>query len=110
MLSETSPKSWPINVTKIDPAGGGGDLLLRFFKIKQLILTLFFRCKVLCCCVGCDEQSKNAFKDIAEIMANFFQGLDLVPTDIAAGLILLGKGGGTLFYGAFYKFRNCLKS
>ncbi len=65
----------------------------------------FSRCKVLCCCVGCDEQSKNAFKDIAEIMANFFQGLDLVPTDIAAGLILLGKEGDIYFKGDFMNLK-----
>ncbi|KAL4240297.1 hypothetical protein ACF0H5_001090 [Mactra antiquata] len=49
------------------------------------------RCKILCCCVGCDEQSTNAFSGIAEIFSNFFHGVDLVPTDIACGLILVHR-------------------
>ncbi|XP_060599676.1 diacylglycerol lipase-beta-like isoform X2 [Ruditapes philippinarum] len=49
------------------------------------------RCRILCCCVGCDEQSTNAFSGIAEIFSNFFQGVDLVPTDVACGLILVHR-------------------
>lgn len=47
------------------------------------------RCKFLCCCVLCDDQSKDAFSDIAKLLSDFFEGLDVVPTDIAAGLILV---------------------
>ncbi|XP_053393222.1 diacylglycerol lipase-beta-like isoform X2 [Mercenaria mercenaria] len=49
------------------------------------------RCRILCCCVGCDENSKNAFSGVAEIMSNFFKGVDLVPTDVACGLILVNR-------------------
>ncbi|XP_052783636.1 diacylglycerol lipase-beta-like isoform X1 [Mya arenaria] len=49
------------------------------------------RCKILCCCVGCDEKSIAAFNGIAEIVSNFFEGVDLVPTDIACGLILVHR-------------------
>ncbi|KAL5018349.1 hypothetical protein ScPMuIL_004071 [Solemya velum] len=47
------------------------------------------RCKILCCCVMCDDQSKNAMSDVAELLSEFFQGVDLVATDIAAGLLLV---------------------
>nr|XP_022316925.1 sn1-specific diacylglycerol lipase beta-like isoform X2 [Crassostrea virginica] len=49
------------------------------------------RCRLLCCCVLGDEQSKDAFDEISKLLADFFQDLDLVPTDIAAGLILVQK-------------------
>ncbi|XP_014672368.1 PREDICTED: sn1-specific diacylglycerol lipase beta-like [Priapulus caudatus] len=47
------------------------------------------RCRLLCCCAGNDEHSKAAFSDIAKLFATFFEGVDLVPSDIAAGLVLL---------------------
>ncbi|XP_069123504.1 diacylglycerol lipase-beta-like isoform X2 [Argopecten irradians] len=51
------------------------------------------RCKVLCCCVSCDDQSHDAFTEIAKLLTDFFQNveLDLVATDIAAGLILVNR-------------------
>lgn len=49
------------------------------------------RCRLLCCCILGDEQSKDAFDEISNLLADFFQDLDLVPTDIAAGLILVQK-------------------
>ncbi|XP_056017881.1 diacylglycerol lipase-beta-like isoform X2 [Ostrea edulis] len=49
------------------------------------------RCRFLCCCILGDEQSKDAFDDISKLLADFFQDLDLVATDIAAGLILVQK-------------------
>ncbi|KAK3601848.1 hypothetical protein CHS0354_041771 [Potamilus streckersoni] len=48
-----------------------------------------YRFRVLCCCVCCDEQSTDAFSGISKIFSDFFKGVDLVPTDIAAGLILV---------------------
>ncbi|KAK2160528.1 hypothetical protein LSH36_131g02023 [Paralvinella palmiformis] len=47
------------------------------------------RCKVLCCCVNQDEHSTNAFSDIAQLITDFFKGLDIVVSDVAAGLILV---------------------
>ncbi|ELU06110.1 hypothetical protein CAPTEDRAFT_162985 [Capitella teleta] len=47
------------------------------------------RCKVLCCCVGSDDNSRDAFNDIANLITQFFRGLDVVATDIAAGLMLI---------------------
>ncbi|CAH1794988.1 unnamed protein product [Owenia fusiformis] len=57
----------------------------RFKKMWQM------RCKYLCCCcVGCDEHSQNAFSDVGQLFAEFFsEEVDLTPTDIAAGFILL---------------------
>ncbi|XP_060067139.1 diacylglycerol lipase-beta-like [Ylistrum balloti] len=51
------------------------------------------RCKILCCCVSCDDQSHDAFTEIAKLLTDFFQDveLDLVATDIAAGLILVNR-------------------
>ncbi|XP_072028584.1 diacylglycerol lipase-beta-like [Amphiura filiformis] len=47
------------------------------------------RCKWLCCCVGSDENTQAAYTDIANLLASLFYGLDVVISDIAAGLILL---------------------
>ncbi|XP_033123784.1 sn1-specific diacylglycerol lipase beta-like [Anneissia japonica] len=47
------------------------------------------RCRLLCCCAGSDENSQDAFADVSALMAVFFKNLDIVPSDIAAGLVLL---------------------
>ncbi|XP_071960319.1 diacylglycerol lipase-beta-like [Antedon mediterranea] len=47
------------------------------------------RCRLLCCCAGNDENSQDAFSDVSALMATFFKDLDIVPSDIAAGLVLL---------------------
>ncbi|EFX76477.1 hypothetical protein DAPPUDRAFT_306186 [Daphnia pulex] len=48
-----------------------------------------WRCKFLCCSC-CDNASVNdAFGDVAEVLTTLFHDLDLVPSDIAAGLLLL---------------------
>ncbi|XP_070579406.1 diacylglycerol lipase-beta-like isoform X2 [Ptychodera flava] len=47
------------------------------------------RCKLLCCFAGCDENSQVAFTDVAELFTGFFKDIDVVPSDIAAGLALL---------------------
>lgn len=49
------------------------------------------RCKLLCCCMGRDEQSGDAFNGVAQLFSNFFKGVDLVPTDIAVGLLLVHR-------------------
>lgn len=77
-------------IVVFDPLGGkkevanlqGSDSAKRVWEV---------RCKLLCCCVGTDEQSTDAFSGIAKLFSNFFQGVDLVPTDIAAGLILVHR-------------------
>lgn len=50
-----------------------------------------FRMKVLCCCtdVNPKEHSKNAYSEIAQLFSSYFQDVDLVPSDVVAGLILL---------------------
>ncbi|XP_041362272.1 diacylglycerol lipase-beta-like isoform X2 [Gigantopelta aegis] len=47
------------------------------------------RCRLLCCCVACNKNNQNAFTDISRLVAEFFKDVDLVPTDIAAGLLLV---------------------
>ena len=48
------------------------------------------RCRWLCCFfAGRDDQYLSAVSDIADILASEFHDLDLVPSDIAVGLILL---------------------
>ena len=42
------------------------------------------------CCIG-REQSHGAFEDLAQIFAPQFQGVDLVGTDIAVGLMLVAQ-------------------
>ncbi|XP_038064401.1 diacylglycerol lipase-beta-like isoform X2 [Patiria miniata] len=47
------------------------------------------RCKMLCCCAGKDANSQVAYAEVAAILSKFFHGLDIVPSDIVAGLILM---------------------
>uniref|UniRef100_T1JG97 sn-1-specific diacylglycerol lipase n=1 Tax=Strigamia maritima TaxID=126957 RepID=T1JG97_STRMM len=41
-----------------------------------------------CCCIG-DEESQEVYSILARQLSSFFQDVDLVPSDIAAGLVLL---------------------
>uniref|UniRef100_A0A8C5PLC2 Diacylglycerol lipase-beta n=1 Tax=Leptobrachium leishanense TaxID=445787 RepID=A0A8C5PLC2_9ANUR len=47
------------------------------------------RIRLLCCCIGNDNDNRVAFSSIAELFNNYFSDTDLVPSDIAAGLTLL---------------------
>ncbi|CAG5114884.1 unnamed protein product, partial [Candidula unifasciata] len=47
------------------------------------------RCRVLCCCIACNPDTRQAFSDVSKVIAAFFEEIDLVPTDIAAGLVLV---------------------
>ncbi|XP_075421540.1 diacylglycerol lipase-beta isoform X3 [Ascaphus truei] len=47
------------------------------------------RVRLLCCCVGNDNDNRVAFSSIAELFSSYFSDTDLVPSDIAAGLTLL---------------------
>ncbi|GAU97603.1 hypothetical protein RvY_08874-2 [Ramazzottius varieornatus] len=47
------------------------------------------RCRFLFCCLGTDQRASLA--SIAQLLSDFFRDLDLVPTDIIAGLILLRR-------------------
>jgi len=69
------------------------------------------RCKFLFCCMSRSDQyqvclfhfirksdsplniigSQDSFSEIARLLTDFFRDLDLVPTDIVAGLVLLRK-------------------
>ncbi|KAH9514419.1 hypothetical protein Btru_025200 [Bulinus truncatus] len=48
------------------------------------------RCRLLCCCVS-KEDAGTALADVGKIVAEFFRDLDLVATDIAAGLMLVQR-------------------
>ncbi|XP_041317980.1 diacylglycerol lipase-beta [Pyrgilauda ruficollis] len=47
------------------------------------------RIRLLCCCIVQDDDHRVAFTSIAELFRSYFSDTDLVPSDIAAGLILL---------------------
>ncbi|OCT64218.1 diacylglycerol lipase-beta [Xenopus laevis] len=47
------------------------------------------RIRLLCCCIGKDNDNRVAFSNIAELLNSYFSDTDLVPSDIAAGLTLL---------------------
>lgn len=49
------------------------------------------RCKFLFCCMGSSDRSRNSFTDIARLLSDFFRDLDVVPSDVVAGLVLLRK-------------------
>lgn len=47
------------------------------------------RIQLFCCCVGNDDNTRVAFSSMAELFSTYFSEMDLVPSDIAAGLTLL---------------------
>uniref|UniRef100_A0A8C2TZ38 Diacylglycerol lipase-beta n=1 Tax=Coturnix japonica TaxID=93934 RepID=A0A8C2TZ38_COTJA len=47
------------------------------------------RIRLMCCCIVQDDDHRVAFTSIAELFRAYFSDTDLVPSDIAAGLILL---------------------
>lgn len=49
------------------------------------------RCRLLFCCIGSSDRSRNSFADIARLLSDFFRDLDVVPSDVIAGLVLLRK-------------------
>lgn len=52
------------------------------------------RCTLLSylfCCKATSEHNRNSFADIARLLSDFFRELDVVPSDVVAGLVLLRK-------------------
>uniref|UniRef100_T1JB75 Diacylglycerol lipase-alpha n=1 Tax=Strigamia maritima TaxID=126957 RepID=T1JB75_STRMM len=49
------------------------------------------RCRMIFCCMGNSDQSRNSFAEIAKLLSDFFRDLDVVPSDVIAGLVLLRK-------------------
>ncbi|XP_052059315.1 diacylglycerol lipase-beta-like [Mytilus californianus] len=49
------------------------------------------RFRIICCCLAGSEKNTGAFNAISQLLADYFKDVDLVPTDIAAGLILVHK-------------------
>ncbi|KAK0092375.1 hypothetical protein PV326_001578 [Microctonus aethiopoides] len=49
------------------------------------------RCRLLFCCIGNSDRNRNSFTDIARLLSDFFRDLDVVPSDVVAGLVLLRK-------------------
>ncbi|XP_072168397.1 diacylglycerol lipase-beta-like [Diadema setosum] len=47
------------------------------------------RCRLCCFCERKDENSQIAYAEAAAVFSSIFQGLDVVPSDIVAGLILV---------------------
>lgn len=37
------------------------------------------------------DRNRNSFADIARLLSDFFRDLDVVPSDVIAGLVLLRK-------------------
>ncbi|KAM9305954.1 diacylglycerol lipase-beta [Gastrophryne carolinensis] len=76
---------------------GGGDHNLEssqseqlFYNFKKTATRVWeTRIRLLCCCIGKDNDNRVAFSSIAELFTTYFSDTDLVPSDIAAGLTLL---------------------
>ncbi|RUS83012.1 hypothetical protein EGW08_009249, partial [Elysia chlorotica] len=49
------------------------------------------RLQLLCCCVERKGHNRNSMSEIAALFTDFFRDLDVVPSDIVAGLVLLRK-------------------
>uniref|UniRef100_A0A452U6I3 Diacylglycerol lipase-alpha n=1 Tax=Ursus maritimus TaxID=29073 RepID=A0A452U6I3_URSMA len=51
------------------------------------------RLKVFLCCTRTKDSQSDAYSEIAYLFAEFFRDLDIVPSDIIAGLVLLRRRG-----------------
>ncbi|XP_064490017.1 diacylglycerol lipase-alpha-like isoform X2 [Ornithodoros turicata] len=49
------------------------------------------RCRLLFCCMGTNDRNRNSFTEIAKLLSDFFRDLDVVPSDVVAGLVLLRR-------------------
>lgn len=49
------------------------------------------RCNILCCVAGRDRAHRNAYKELSTLFAQYFQDVNLVASDIAAGFVLLQR-------------------
>ncbi|XP_023315106.1 sn1-specific diacylglycerol lipase alpha isoform X2 [Trichogramma pretiosum] len=49
------------------------------------------RCRMFFCCIGKSDRNRNSFTEIARLLSDFFRDLDVVPSDVVAGLVLLRK-------------------
>ncbi|XP_018570256.1 sn1-specific diacylglycerol lipase alpha isoform X2 [Anoplophora glabripennis] len=49
------------------------------------------RCRFLFCCSTASDRNRNSFADIARLLSDFFRDLDVVPSDVVVGLVLLRK-------------------
>ncbi|KAL4239389.1 hypothetical protein ACF0H5_000206 [Mactra antiquata] len=49
------------------------------------------RCKCMFMCARGDDTNTSVFSVLAELSADYFKGVNLVPTDVVAGLILLSR-------------------
>ncbi|KAJ8917361.1 hypothetical protein NQ315_002383 [Exocentrus adspersus] len=49
------------------------------------------RCRFLFCCSTANDRNRNSFADIARLLSDFFRDLDVVPSDVVVGLVLLRK-------------------
>lgn len=49
------------------------------------------RCRLLFCCLGHSDRHRNSFAEIAKLLSEFFRDLDVVPSDVVAGMVLLRK-------------------
>jgi len=49
------------------------------------------RCRLLCCITGRDDAHRSAYKELSTLFAQFFVDVNLVPSDVAAGFVLLQR-------------------
>ncbi|XP_045197127.2 diacylglycerol lipase-alpha-like isoform X2 [Mercenaria mercenaria] len=49
------------------------------------------RLGLMCCCVERKGRNKNSMSEIAQLFTEFFRDLDVVPSDVIAGLVLLRR-------------------
>ncbi|CAG2189019.1 DAGL [Mytilus edulis] len=49
------------------------------------------RLQLLCCCVERKGRNRNSIAEIAKLLQEFFRDLDVVPSDVFAGIVLLRR-------------------
>lgn len=83
-LSLTAPCIFVVlMLISFDPSGR------RTFETEEDYHRLWMeRCHIVCCCYSSNSR-QEAFSEAAKTLAILFRGYDLVPSDIAAGMLLL---------------------
>lgn len=74
-------------------SGGNSARTWRHRKVRRAYQNSWdSRCQLLFCCVNpSNRKSRSSFADIARVLSEFFRDLDVVPSDVVVGLVLLRK-------------------
>jgi len=93
-LGSEESKNAKVKITprsKVKRSGNNPNRTWRHRKVRMAYQNSWNqRCQYIFCCVQFkDQKSRNSFSAIARVLSEFFRDLDVVPTDVIVGLVLL---------------------